>query len=83
MQAEAAKKIAEAEGDAKSLVTRAQGETGANRIRQNSLTPQLLELRRIENNHALIYKWNGALADSAIGTGKRNDSATAETRVSR
>ncbi len=46
-QAEAAKKIAEAEGDAKSLVTRAQGEADANRIRQNSLTPQLLELRRI------------------------------------
>src|ERR1700692_1279793 len=35
-QAEAAKKIAEAEGDAKSLVTRAQGEADANRIRQNS-----------------------------------------------
>src|SRR5271155_2968241 len=48
-RAEAAKKIAEAEGDAKSLVTRAQGEADANRIRQNSLTPQLLDLRRIEN----------------------------------
>jgi len=60
-QAEAAKKIAEAEGDAKSLVTHAQGESDANRIRQNSLTPQLLELRRIENNRALIDKWNGQL----------------------
>ncbi len=38
-QAEAAKKIAEADGDAKSLVTRAQGEADANRIRQSSLTP--------------------------------------------
>ncbi|HYL86816.1 MAG TPA: SPFH domain-containing protein [Candidatus Angelobacter sp.] len=60
-QAEAAKKIAEAEGDAKSLVTRAQGEADANRIRQNSLTPQLLELRRIENSRAMIDKWNGQL----------------------
>ena len=60
-QAEAAKKIAEAEGDAKSMVTRAQGEADANRIRQNSLTPQLLELRRIENNRAMIDKWNGQL----------------------
>ena len=60
-QAEAAKKIAEAEGDAKSLVTRAQGEADANRIRQNSLTPQLLELRRIENARAMIDKWNGQL----------------------
>jgi regulator of protease activity HflC (stomatin/prohibitin superfamily) len=60
-QAEAAKKIAEAEGDAKSAVTRAQGEADANRIRQNSLTPQLLELRRLENQRALIEKWNGQL----------------------
>jgi regulator of protease activity HflC (stomatin/prohibitin superfamily) len=68
-QAEAAKKIAEAEGDAKSLVTRAQGESDANRIRQNSLTPQLLELRRIENNRALIDKWNGQLPTVESGPG--------------
>jgi regulator of protease activity HflC (stomatin/prohibitin superfamily) len=68
-QAEAAKKIAEAEGDAKSLVTRAQGESDANRIRQNSLTPQLLELRRIENNRALIDKWNGQLPTVQAGQG--------------
>jgi regulator of protease activity HflC (stomatin/prohibitin superfamily) len=68
-QAEAAKKIAEAEGDAKSLVTRAQGESDANRIRQNSLTPQLLELRRIENNRALIDKWNGQLPTVQSGQG--------------
>ena len=67
-QAEAAKKIAEAEGDAKSLVTRAQGEADANRIRQNSLTPQLLELRRIENNRALIDKWNGQLPTVESGS---------------
>jgi regulator of protease activity HflC (stomatin/prohibitin superfamily) len=68
-QAEAAKKIAEAEGDAKSLVTRAQGEADANRIRQSSLTPQLLELRRIENNRALIDKWNGQLPTVQSGQG--------------
>jgi regulator of protease activity HflC (stomatin/prohibitin superfamily) len=68
-QAEAAKKIAEAEGEAKSLVTRAQGEADANRIRQNSLTPQLLELRRIENNRALIDKWNGQLPTVETGQG--------------
>jgi regulator of protease activity HflC (stomatin/prohibitin superfamily) len=68
-QAEAAKKIAEAEGDAKSLVTRAQGEADANRIRQNSLTPQLLDLRRIENNRALIEKWNGQLPTVEAGQG--------------
>src|SRR5271155_3862936 len=68
-QAEAAKKIAEAEGDAKSLVTRAQGEADANRIRQNSLTPQLLELRRIENSRMLIEKWNGQLPQVESGQG--------------
>src|SRR5271155_5839569 len=68
-RAKAAKKIAEAEGDAKSLVTRAQGEADANRIRQNSLTPQLLDLRRIENARALIDKWNGQLPTVETGSG--------------
>lgn len=60
-QAEAAKKIAEAEGDAQSQITRAKGEAEANRIRQSSLTPQLLELRRLEIQHAMVDKWNGQL----------------------
>jgi len=67
MQAEAAKKIAAAEGDAKSQVLRAQGEADANRIRQSSLTPQLLELRRLENQRALIDRWNGQLPTLASG----------------
>ena len=73
-QAEAAKKIAEAEGDAKSMVTRAQGEADANRIRQNSPTPQLLELGRIENSQMLIEKWT-ADSTSRIGPGQRHDAA--------
>jgi regulator of protease activity HflC (stomatin/prohibitin superfamily) len=68
-QAEAAKKIAEAQGDAKSAVTRAQGEADANRIRQTSITPQLLELRRLENQRAYIDKWNGALPSVQAGQG--------------
>jgi regulator of protease activity HflC (stomatin/prohibitin superfamily) len=68
-QAEAAKKIAQADGEAKSLVTIAKGEADANRIRQSSLTPQLLELRRIENNRALIDKWNGQLPSVQTGQG--------------
>jgi len=42
-QVEAAKKIAKAEGDVKSLVTRSAGEADANRIWQNSLNTQLSE----------------------------------------
>ena len=68
-QAEAAKKIAEADGDAKSQVTRAQGEADANRIRQTSISPQLLELRRLENQRAYIDKWNGQLPSVQAGTG--------------
>ena len=68
-QAEAAKEIAAAEGDAKAAVTRAQGEAEANRIRQNSLTPQLLELRKIENQKELIERWNGQLPTVEAGNG--------------
>ena len=60
-EAEAAKKIAEAEGDAKSAINRAKGEAEANRIRLSSLTPQMLELKRLENQRSLIEKWNGQL----------------------
>jgi regulator of protease activity HflC (stomatin/prohibitin superfamily) len=69
-QAEAAKQIAAAEGDAKATVTRAQGEAEANRIRQSSLTPQLLELRKIENQKALIDRWNGQLPSVQTGSGQ-------------
>jgi len=68
-QAEAAKTVAAAEGEAKAAVTRAQGEAEANRIRQTSLTPQLLELRKIENQKALIDRWNGALPTVQTGNG--------------
>lgn len=68
-QAEAAKKIAEAEGDAQSQINRAKGEAEANRIRQSSLTPQLLELRRLEIQHAMIDKWNGQLPTVQSGQG--------------
>ncbi|WP_263342206.1 SPFH domain-containing protein [Acidicapsa dinghuensis] len=68
-QAEAAKEIAAADGDAKAEVTRAQGEAEANRIRQSSLTPQLLELRKIENQKELIERWNGQLPTVQTGNG--------------
>ena len=66
-EAQAAKKIAEADGDAKSTVARAQGEAEANRIRQTSITPQLLELRRLENQRELIDRWNGQLPQVESG----------------
>ena len=68
-QAEAAKQVAEAEGEAKSSVTRAQGEAEANRIRQTSITPQLLQLRTLENQRAQIDRWNGLLPTVETGSG--------------
>ena len=71
-QAEMAKTVAEAEGEARSQVERARGEATsaierargeaeANRLRQASVTPQLMEWRRLENQRALVDKWNGEL----------------------
>lgn len=59
--------MAEADGDAKSSVARAQGEAEANRIRQTSITPQLLELRWLENQRELIDRWNGQLPQVESG----------------
>jgi regulator of protease activity HflC (stomatin/prohibitin superfamily) len=71
-QAEMAKTVAEAEGEAKSAIERARGEAEsaiqrargeaeANRLRQASITPQLLQWRKLENDRARIDKWNGQL----------------------
>jgi regulator of protease activity HflC (stomatin/prohibitin superfamily) len=60
-RAEAAKKIAEAQGDATSSVTRARGEAESNRIRQTSITPQLIAWRKLENQRVLVERWNGQL----------------------
>ena len=76
-QAEAAKKIAEAEGDAQSAINRAKGEVESNRIRLASLTP-LLELRKLENQRALIEKCNGQLPTEDGGKRQRIAAATAE-----
>jgi regulator of protease activity HflC (stomatin/prohibitin superfamily) len=81
-EAEMNKQVAEAEGLAKSQIERARGEAEAaiqlargeaeaNRLRQASITPQLLEWRRLENERARIEKWNGELPKTIIG-GKPN-----------
>lgn len=53
-QAEVAKSVAEAEGDAKAAIERARGEERANRLRQASITPQLLQWKRLENQRTCI-----------------------------
>jgi regulator of protease activity HflC (stomatin/prohibitin superfamily) len=66
-QAEVAKSVAEAEGEARSAIERARGEAESNRLRQASITPQLLELKRLENERARIEKWNGSVPQMVMG----------------
>ena len=58
-RAEAAKRVAEAEGQAKATITRAQGDAKANEILAASLTPTLLQWRQLELQQQAILKWNG------------------------
>lgn len=53
-EAEAKIKIAQAEGDAQSMLTRAKAEAEANRLKQSTLTPLLLQQKFVE-------KWDGKL----------------------
>ena len=68
-QAEVAKTVAQAEGDARSAIERARGEAESNRLRNASLTPQLLELKRLENERARIERWNGDVPRMVTGNG--------------
>ncbi len=58
-RAEASKRIAEAEGQAKATITRAEGDAKANEILAASLTPTLLQWRQLELQQQAIAKWNG------------------------
>ncbi len=77
-QAEMAKNVAEAEGEARSQVERARGEATsqierargeaeANRLRQASITTQLLAWKRLENQRALVDRWNGQVPQTVLG----------------
>ena len=67
-QAEMAKNVAErARGEATSQIERARGEAEANRLRQASITTQLLAWKRLENQRALVDRWNGQLPQTVLG----------------
>lgn len=57
VKADAAKRVAEADGDAKSQVARATGEAEANRLRNASVTENILKMRELDNQHDLIWQW--------------------------
>jgi regulator of protease activity HflC (stomatin/prohibitin superfamily) len=59
VQADAAKQVAAAEGKAKAAIAEANGEAEANRIRTASITTVILENKRLDNQHDMIWRWNG------------------------
>ena len=80
-QAEAAKTVAQAEGEAKAAVTRAQGEAEANRIRQTSLTPQLLEPAKDREPEGADRSLERGFADGADGEWRVVDGAAEDAAV--
>jgi regulator of protease activity HflC (stomatin/prohibitin superfamily) len=58
-KAEALKKIAQTEGEAQARVKMAEAEAESNKVLTNSLSPQLLEWRRLQIQADAVGKWNG------------------------
>ena len=61
-EAQAKIKVARAQGDAEAMLTKAKAEAEANRMKQTTLTPMLLQQLWIE-------KWNGKLPTTQLGAG--------------
>lgn len=64
IMADVNKRVADAEGDAKSQIARANGEAEANRIKSASITENIIKMKSLENQHDMI--WN--LKDIKPGT---------------
>ncbi len=61
-EAEAKIKVAQAEGNAQAMLTSAKAEAESNRLKQQTITPMLLQLE-------WINKWNGALPSTQLSSG--------------
>ena len=61
-EAEAKIKVATAEGNAQAMLTSAKAEAEANRLKQQTITPMLLQLE-------WINKWDGRLPSTQLGSG--------------
>ncbi len=60
-KAQAEKNVAEAEGQARAAIARAEGDAKANQVLSSSITPTLVEWRKLEVQQRAIDKWNGTL----------------------
>jgi regulator of protease activity HflC (stomatin/prohibitin superfamily) len=61
-EAQAKIKIAKAEGNAQAMLTSAKAEAEANRLKQQTITPMLLQLE-------WINKWDGRVSQYSLGNG--------------
>lgn len=66
-RAEGEKQVAAAESAAQALLLEAEAEAEANRIISQSLTPQVLESRRLEIQKVQAEKWDGKLPETIMG----------------
>jgi len=62
IEAEAASNVAKAKGEALVTIEQARAEAEANRLRAQSINPQLIELERLKVERERIAKWNGQQA---------------------
>jgi len=67
-KAEAAQTVATAQGAAQAAIAKAEGDSRANQVLAASLTPTLLEWRRLELQQQAIAKWNG-VQPNVMGSG--------------
>jgi len=61
------KTVAAATAEAESLRVRSEAEAHANEVLANSITPALIELKRIEVQKSMIEKWDGRLPQNTFG----------------
>jgi regulator of protease activity HflC (stomatin/prohibitin superfamily) len=71
--ADANKQFAQAEGEAKAAVAKATGEAQANKIKAASITPVILESKRLDIQNAWLYRWNGSVPQTVVMSGGKSD----------
>jgi len=62
----AQQQLVQAETEAKTKVAAAQGDADANRLRQQTLTPEQLQYMALQNQQAAITKWDGKLPTTEL-----------------
>lgn len=65
-QAQAEKSVTEAKGRANAKIEDARGDSQAAQIRTSSITPQILEMKRLDIQMQTIEKWDGKLPETMV-----------------